>query len=554
ISIHVFVDPKLPTFVHCDPTRLRQILFNLGGNAVKFSNGKDVQIHAECAGKPGDNRMRFSVIDQGIGISEENQTKLFQAFSQAESSTTRRFGGTGLGLAICKRLVDMMNGKIGVQSREGYGSTFWVEMPFQIADGAVSTVKERDLRGLHVLLVGSEAPRSQSIETYIRHWGADVTAARDVDVALELLSKNGQYDSMMLDLGLNERSQNAAIKAVRATAAKQPPIIVLQDYRNRGARIAGKDVVTIDVNPLIRYRVITAVAVAAGRASPEVKPQYDDENIDSLIPPTVEDARASGQLILLAEDNRTNQDVIRRQLNRLGYAVEIVNDGKEALEALTAGHYAMLLTDCHMPNIDGYELTTTVRARELNSGARLPIIAITANALQGEVERCLEVGMDDYLSKPIDMALLRDRLRKWMPVASETVATAPPPSISVTPSPSPATKSPIDPRALKDMFGNDDVAIREILTEFIEPSTANVHEILAAYGERSAKGIASAAHKLKSSARSVGAHDLADLCQKLEAAGKAEQWSDIDAAAPQLGGVFGTVVEHIKAMETEVRG
>jgi PAS domain S-box-containing protein len=546
IGIHVFVDPKLPLYVHADPTRLRQILFNLGGNAVKFSNGRDVQIRAEPSAKRGDSWTRFSIIDQGIGISEENQAKLFQAFSQAESSTTRRFGGTGLGLAICKRLVDMMGGDVGIQSREGYGSTFWVELPLRAAEDVAPTKKERDLRGLHVLLVGSEKPRSEAIETYIRHWGAEVTAAHDSDAAIALVSKNGNYDSIMIDLGLNERSQSAAIKAIRAAVSNQPPIIVLQDYRHRGARIVDKDVVTIDVNPLMRYRVITAVAVAAGRASPEVRPQNDDDSMQAIAPPTVEEARVDGQLILLAEDNRTNQDVIRRQLNRLGYAVEIVNDGKEALEALDEGRYAILLTDCHMPNIDGYELTTTVRAREQTDGTRMPIIAITANALQGEVERCLEVGMDDYLSKPLDMTLLRDRLRKWMPTPSATVAPTTP-AVSAPAS----SKSPIDPRALKEMFGDDDVSIREILKEFIEPSSANVAEIMAAYAQRSAKGVASAAHKLKSSSRSVGAHDLADLCQKLEMAGKSDHWADIDAAAPLLDGIFKRVVEHIETMETE---
>jgi PAS domain S-box-containing protein len=524
IRVQVFVDPKLPTTVHGDPTRLRQILFNLGGNAVKFSEGKDIQIRVEFAGKSDTARtwLRFSVIDHGIGISRENRSKLFQAFSQAESSTTRRFGGTGLGLAICKRLTEMMGGVIGVDSEEGRGSTFWVELPFQTAEDVKSGQTERDLRGLHVLLVGSESPRAEAITSYLSHWGAEISRAADAATAAAVITGNAgtKIDSVMVDLGLDSDRQESAIAAIRKAAVGNVPIILLQDYQNRGARIQDKDVVTVDANPLVRYRVISAVAVAAGRASPEIKSEDDAVKIQRVKAPTADDAHARGQLILLAEDNLTNQDVIRRQLNLLGYTCELADNGVQALKAYKTGRYALLLTDCHMPEMDGYELTGAIRNMESGSGMRLPIIAVTANALQGEAERCLAAGMDDYVSKPIAMPVLIAALRKWMP----------PPREDDTPQ---RDKPAVDERAIKDTFGDDAATFKEILLSFVGPSQDIIAEIAAALKQRTASGVKDAAHKLKSSARSIGAHVLADICVALEAAGKTGDWATIDALAPK---------------------
>jgi PAS domain S-box-containing protein len=558
VRIHLFVDPQLPVAVHGDPTRLRQILFNLGGNAVKFSNGNDVQIRALPAAKSDDKRIwvRFNVIDKGIGISKENQSKLFQAFSQAESSTTRKFGGTGLGLAICKRLTGMMDGTIGVDSQEGQGSTFWVELPFQIAEGAKSSLKERDLRGLKVLLVGSDGPRAEVIETYIRHWGADISTAKDVDTAISMVNgSDGTFDAIILDLGLEADRQEKATAALRRTVKKNT-MIVLQDYQNRGARIADKDVVTVDANPLVRYRLISAVAVAAGRASPEIKTEDDAAKFAPAKAPSVDEARAKGQLILLAEDNLTNQDVIRRQLNLIGYTCETTANGVEALSAYQTGCYALLLTDCHMPEMDGYELTGKIRGLEKGSGRRFPIIAVTANALQGEAERCLAAGMDDYVSKPIAMPALVAALKKWMPPPREN-ATGQAKDESAgsgeesaaksakAPKPRPAhangQSAVIDERAIKDTFGDDEDTFKEILLSFVDPSRDIIADILSASEKRSAGGVKEAAHKLKSSARTVGANELADTCAALETAGKASDWPAIEDLSPKARDQFAAV-------------
>ena len=539
LSIHVYVDPELPPHVHGDPTRLRQILFNLGGNAVKFSDGKDVQIRATFAERTSGERtwMRFSIIDQGIGVSSENQAKLFQAFSQAESFTTRRYGGTGLGLAICKRLVDMMGGAIGVESRVGAGSTFWVDLPFMPAPEAKSNRKERDLAQLRVLLVGSGGPRRETLKAYINHSGAEVIEVLDVGGAVAAFTAPSPpiFDAIMVDLGLENSRQEVAIAELRKVIGRETPIILLQDYQNRSARIVDKDIVTVDANPLIQYRIVSAVAVAAGRASPQIKSETDAITFSRAKAPTVAEALERGQLILLAEDNPTNQDVIQRQLNLVGYACEVTGNGSEALRAYKPGRYALLLTDCHMPEMDGYELTATIRSRERGSGYRLPIIAVTANALQGEAERCLAAGMDDYVSKPIAMLALVDALKKWMPPPRDESQASSPPDAAAA----------IDERAIKDTFGDDDSTFKEILLSFVSPSRSMIDEILAARERRSADTVRDAAHKLKSSARSVGANKLASICVALESAGKTGDWDTIDTLASEARDAFSKVEAYI---------
>jgi PAS domain S-box-containing protein len=558
IRVHVFVDPDLPSHVSGDPTRLRQVLFNLGGNAVKFSDGKDVAIRAEPAARsePGKVWVRFRVIDHGIGISKENQAKLFQAFSQAESSTTRRYGGTGLGLAICKRLTEMNGGSITVESEEGRGSTFSVEFPFQLAEDAPSSRKERDLTGLHVLLVGGLAPRAEAIEAYVRDRGADVTAAPTLDAAIAALAAGRpQFDSIMLDLGLDAQRHQEAVAALRKLGVAPAVMILLQDFQHRNARIQEDDVVTVDANPLLYYRLVSAVAVAAGRASPQIKNELDAAKLKPTKAPTPAEAEALGQLILLAEDNPTNQDVIRRQINLLGRACEIVNNGEEALAAFRSGRYALVLTDCHMPVMDGYELTGRIRGLEQDTGRHIPIVAVTANALQGEAERCIAAGMDDYVSKPIAMPALIAILEKWLPAAAMPQSAKEPATKKSTSNgsdPSSAKRAgngtAVDDRAIKDMFGDDPTTFKEILHSFLDPSRQIVAEIETAHERRDAAEIRGAAHKLKSSARSIGAHALADLMVTLEAAGKAQDWTKIDALAPTARAELIKVEHYIEAL------
>ncbi len=549
--IITFVDPDIPESLLGDPVRLRQIVFNLTGNAVKFSEEGEIVVRADAVDLDADPlRVKISVIDQGIGISEEAQGKLFEAFSQAESSTTRRFGGTGLGLAICKRLTDMMGGEITVDSQIGSGSTFAVEVPLQIADKTGDGAGDVDLSGLRVLCVSEIGMLRESMTRYLGSWSIDADAVPTEDAAAERVDEAEEpFDVMVLDLGLNSDRQHAAMERFGAHGLK---FVILSEGQRRSARIENSDCVTLDGNPLRHAPFVNAVAVAAGRASPLVKPETDDGVAEAVTALSVEDALAQGTLILLAEDNPTNQQVIGRQLAKLGYTCEMADDGKLALEAWRSKDYALLLTDCHMPRMDGFELTAAVRADQEGSGERSPIIAVTANALEGEAERCIAAGMDDYLSKPLAMSDLKAALRKWMPNAvSETVSAPPEVSGDVSvqdeaPAEDVAQRA-VEPKFLRETFGDDDDLIKEILLDFVAPAEATVGEINDAFDSRDAAALGAAAHKLKSSSRSVGADMLADLCADLEKSGKSADWPSIEDHHPKLASAIAAVTSEIES-------
>lgn len=555
IRITTYIDPDIPEGLLGDPVRLRQIVFNLTGNAVKFSEEGEVVVRADkIANDDQSTEVKISVIDQGIGISEEAQGKLFEAFSQADSSTTRRFGGTGLGLTISKSLMDMMGGKISVASRIGSGSTFSVETNLKHNLEVTSRAEEVSLDGVRVLGISESETVRLAIQKYVGACGgqSEVLASPDDagDLISSLASDENSFDVVAFD---TIRDTDADLDSYTFDEAEGTKLVLINDGQRRSARIEGEHSLSLDGNPLRRSQFLNAIAVAVGRASPLVKVGEDEERELKVL--SVEEARARGTLILLAEDNITNQNVIRRQLNKLGYTCEIADDGELALEAWRDREFGLLLTDCHMPNMDGYELTGCIRQAEESTSVRKPIIAVTANALEGEAQRCIAAGMDDYLSKPLAMSDLKAKLRKWLPVEAdveriEVTIDAPnsAPTIDKSEGDFPSQDSPIDPSALKDVFGDDDDVFVEILKEFIDPSSANVEEILTAFEDRNADGVAKASHKLKSSARSVGAHELADLCASLEEAGNSENWTRIDNDAPRLPPAMKLVTEYISAL------
>ncbi|MBT3907564.1 MAG: response regulator [Rhodospirillaceae bacterium] len=418
IFLRTYVDPKIPDAVMGDQLRIRQILFNLAGNAVKFTEEGGVLVRADLLDNSAqaEATIRIQIIDSGIGLNEEGMSNLFKAFTQAESSTTRRYGGTGLGLTICQRLTELMGSEIVVESVFGEGSVFSITLTLPIASQHNIKSDGYDLSDLNIICVLN----NELVITYLEHWGAKVTAYKDPNEmpnALNVAVKNGvPVDVVFMGPRVPLEEAFDIIKDIQS----QPKIsntafVVGNPTRKQNIQTSLDNTVYIETSPNKRPAFIRAIAVAAGRASPEVN--YD--NVDTLEGvgegPSVEQAEAAGQLILLAEDNLTNQEVLLRQLNYLGYAADVVNDGKEALVALGNKSYATLLSDCHMPNLDGFGLTETVRRGEVDTGKRLPIIAITASALKAEADHCFEVGMDDFLSKPVELPKLHAVLRKWMP-------------------------------------------------------------------------------------------------------------------------------------------
>ena len=557
IDLCVYVDPDIPDALVGDQVRVRQILFNFGSNALKFSEPGIVFIRADLLPPQNEETatVRFQVIDHGIGIPEEAQKKLFQAFSQVEASTTRRFGGTGLGLSICQRLTEMMNGEIGVESVAGEGSTFSATITLPIAQEHAIKSDGHDLDGLNVLLALRDDDMRELVPRYLEHWGAKVTAIAELGDAKSLAheaAKTGQpFNVIGVGSGWPLADQISHVEALATEEAlSSTRYVIFCLDRVKADRTEIKNTVYVDADPLRRGSLIKSVAVAAGRASPEVEYDESETALEVREAPSVEEAETMGQLVLLAEDNVTNQDVIRRQLTMLGYALEIANDGKEALELLDAKSFAILLTDCHMPNMDGFELTETIRKSEKGNDGRFPIVAITASVMQEEIDHCFASGMDDYLPKPLEMTKLKGMLQKWMPdaefpPAGKATKDAPAEVAEEKPESPESGNGPIDPSALKSVFGDDEETFKEILNDFVGPATANAEEIAAAVESKSAKDVGAAAHKLKSSSRSVGATELADLCADLETAGKSDDWDTIDDAAPRLSGIVQDVVAYI---------
>jgi PAS domain S-box-containing protein len=549
VRLITYVDPDIPPFVLGDPVRVRQIMFNLIGNAIKFTDEGEVVAQASLLEGGGGSSIRFSITDQGIGISEEGQAKLFKAFSQAESSTTRRFGGTGLGLTICQRLTEMMGGEIGVDSTLGKGSTFSVTLPFEVAGEGRSEERGFDLSGLSIMVAGLSDAQRTACESYLAAAGAIIgtmTSDSPLDAAHHAAKVEPPCEIVLLTDGWSMGRAVELDDLLRKHFHAPRPRLVI-------AGLAGEvedqldDSIFLDANPIRRQALLRAVAIAAGLASPDVDEYADAEIMVARKAPTPEEALARGELILLAEDNVTNQDVIRRQLAVLGYACEIADDGALALDAWRAKPYALLLTDCHMPNMDGFELTAAIRGGEVDRPERARIVAITANALQGEAERCIAAGMDDYLSKPVAMPDLKATLQKWMPAGSGGgVAESKTAVRTVTPAAE--SGAVVDPSFLRESFGDDADFINEILGDYVEPALDIVAEIDAAWDGRSAAGIGAAAHKLKSASRAIGADALADLCERLETAGKAEDWGAIEADYPSLASSMVAVKAHIDAL------
>ena len=584
LRLRIFVDPDIPARITADQVRLRQILFNLMGNAVKFTDNRDgrsgeVYIGAYASDVTGSEatRVKFVIKDTGIGMTEESRASLFTPFTQAEESTTRRFGGTGLGLSICKNLADIMGGDILVESVMGEGSTFSISIPFSEVPKTGPEADEDDLKGLKVLVVVDSELATGNVSHYLASRDAEPEVLADISqVAATLQSAQAAdagHDVVVFCL-TNKLTEIWQVldECRKVTKGDIPRYVILDDTRTETRGQRPPDMVIVEAAPLMRSSFFRGVAMAAGRASPDINEHKVDAVETNRKAPSIEDAEANGELILIAEDNLTNQDVIRRQLNLLGYTAEIVDDGELGFEAWRSGRYGLILTDCHMPNMDGYEMTEAIRGAEQSTGERIPIVAITANALQGEADRCLASGMDDYLSKPLEMLKLRRALAKWLPDvlhsddgrsndeasmdngASDSAEAEPGDNIEIVtavPTAAPGNGnggSPVDPQALKSVFGDDEETFREILGDFVDPATANVKEITDAVEAGDAAGVGSAAHKLKSSSRSVGAIQLGELCEQLEIAGKSGDADTIADLAPSIPAVLAEVIDYIKAL------
>ncbi len=560
VTLVLYTDPMIPALVQGDALRVRQMLVNLASNAIKFcseqSHGGRVSVRALLIEQtPQQVTVEFRVTDNGIGMDEVTQARLFTAFTQADASTTRRFGGTGLGLAIVSHLVELMGGKVTVQSAPGAGSTFMVRLPFMRLTGesnGVGVEMASDVAGLFCVVVGAVGGLADDLAVYLKHANALVARAPDlVSAGIQTAGRSG-LSVWIVDAGDEPQSPQQIRAAAPAKAGEDVRLVVvlIERGKRRHPRAVAPDMITVDGDSLSRRTFLTAVAVAAGRAS--LIPDTETAAFGKLATtaPSREEALRQGRLILIAEDNETNQKVIVRQLALLGYTADVADDGREALERWHSGEYALLLTDLHMPNMDGYELTQAIRAAE-KDGKRIPIIALTANALKGEAEHCRAVGMDDYRSKPSPLAELKSVLEKWLPVAQSGANVSalpglPKPAASQVTAIMPATTAvPVDVKVLKALVGDDLGLIREFLQDFRNSAARITLELRAACAACQTKPAADAAHKLKSSARAVGALVLGDLCSAMEEEGKAGNCDALTMLLPRFEAEMAVVENYL---------
>ena len=434
------VHASTPTAVRGDPGRLRQILMNLVGNAVKFTEQGRVVLQVRATEDRGDSvTLLFEVTDTGIGIPPDKQGTIFDAFSQADGSTTRRFGGTGLGLSIAKRLVTLMNGTIGVESAIGQGTRFLITVPMAVQPSPQPPVQlpVAELRNRKVCIVDDDPAGRTVLEQYTTSWSMQPSTASDAPGALALLRQAAQqkhpFDLALVDIGMpppNGIELARMIKQDPLIAAT--PVIILTSYGQRGeATLATEAGAAGYLTKPLRYtqlheclRVVLAQSpgtIGSGglsvdtKTGDETRPSSTPRQMGLVTRHTLAEARVQqAERILLADDSEANQMLIVRLLERRGYRVDVVSGGSEALAALAQKHYDLLFLDCFMPDMSGFETARRIRSSE-SPGRRIPIIAITANVLPEDRQKCLASGMDDFVAKPINRDNLFSALTRWLP-------------------------------------------------------------------------------------------------------------------------------------------
>lgn len=563
LGLDLFIDPEIPPSLVGDAGRLRQVLFNLCGNAIKFSDARDgkrrfvsMRANVEGGSSEGSVAIRFTVEDRGIGMSPDVVARLFQPFSQANQATTRTYGGSGLGLSISARLVAMMGGAIEVQSEPGAGSVFSFRIPFRVDAGRKIDEGEPDLSGLDVILLAADGGVGQGIETYLKARGASVQRVDHPEDWLPSLraSVSGRPGVVVVDNRATSGQHLDFCRQLREDPSLDRLGVVILSERSTSPRHADLPVprggLLLPVNPMLRSAFLDAVAKAAG-LRPLARPPVAQSS--GMAPPTVKAAEAGGRLVLVAEDNEVNQDVILRQLNMLGYAAEVAENGREALQMMAKRRYALLLTDWHMPEMDGLELARAIRAREREEGGHLPIIALTADALPTHLDQCLKAGMDGHLCKPLRLEELRSALHRAFGEEMNENARAGATSPAAPAAMRGKATAAIDLTQLEAVMSSRE-AQSSILGKFLASTRHELEEIEAARQRGATAEIGAIGHKLKSASRIVGAKAFADLCEALERAGKAGDAEEAARLATALAEAFVPLADFIERHLAEQAG
>jgi PAS domain S-box-containing protein len=509
IELIVDVDPGLPRAMRGDPTRLRQVVLNLLSNAIKFTEKGEVRL---CVRRrdttDGSVGLRLEITDTGVGLSAEQRARLFMPFSQADASMTRRFGGTGLGLSICRRLIELMNGVIGVDSTMGSGSCFWFEIALPEVFSLSVPAESTDLDGCRVLVIDDHPTNRRIIETQLTSIGCRVTcaatAAEGEEAWMRLVASDRTPDVILLDHDLPDHPGPWFAERLRKhPAGAQIPIVLMTSLGSRvQARTEDRVIDRIMTKPVKQTALLLCLREVVGKARAATVPAH------AVVADTLRGTR-----VLLAEDNIVNQKLARRILERLGADVTVADNGEAAIAKLAASAFDVVLMDCQMPVLDGYEATRRIRAGAAGAAAStIPVIALTAHALSGDRDRCLAAGMSEYLTKPIDPHALKCRLEELLntgshperPVAAKLGAEQP--------------NAVLDEPTLRGRVGDDAPFLEELLGVFVATVDEHVVALLAAVARGDNDSIAGHSHAIKGAAANMGAAQLMRAADALEGA------------------------------------
>ena len=548
LDLTMYISPQVPLVVRGDPMRLRQVMTNLISNAVKFTDSGEVEVRADLLEETEEFVMLlFQVRDTGIGLSEENQSHLFQPFTQADESTSRKYGGTGLGLAISRRLVELMDGEISVSSALGKGSTFWFTATFEkcsFPDVKPAWESEFGSVGLKAIVSDVSSTLRESIKRYLEIMEMQVDEASSPEEALQSITSASQvgdpYNIAIVGLNLPFSDDPKLPPTVTQIASVSPTIAVLMtpiDQRRLGEKAVEFGFSTYLIKPIRRINFLETIHnLIAGKplrrlADESNKPITKQLEIDQVFMPGKE--RGNRHPILLVEDNSTNLHLATLQLQKLGYTVQAVSNGKEAIDAFTKrqGYFLAILMDVHMAGLDGYETTRQIRAIEKPKDRHTPIIAMTASAMESDRDACYDAGMDDFITKPVTLANLHKVLQNWgMQKYRSMVQNS---TMTEWQQISPL----LDSAILYDISsiqtpGEPDVLI-ELINIYLKDSTKSLQTIKDQISQENLEGLKRSLHSLKGSSGNIGAKYFAARCAEMEKAYNENNLEKVKSLLPQ---------------------
>ncbi|MGB4067293.1 MAG: response regulator [Nitrospira sp.] len=530
VELTCFLPNEIPDAVIGDPVRLRQVLLNLVGNAMKFTERGGVAVRVHCLSRKANQvTLKYEVRDTGIGIPEAAQKSLFTAFSQADGSTTRRFGGTGLGLAIVRQLAHLMGGQVGIESVPGQGSTFWftTQLGYDSKQHSTESALSRSLAGTRVLIVDDNATNRFILEAQLQGWEAETISADSAAMALDLLkqtvTERKPVDLAIIDIHMPDMDGIELARVMKADPALRTiPLLALSSVEpdSSPGQTASSNFFAWLRKPA-RQSMLRDCLLRQRYAAAEAAPI----TACATPPPTVSNKR-----ILLAEDNPVNREVALGMLEFLGYHVDLAENGQQAVEAVSRQRYDLVFMDCQMPVLDGFAATAAIRQHEASVGIghHIPIIALTANAMEGDRDKCLAAGMDDYLSKPFSQEGLRAALQRWM--VTKPLEHQPAPQVMF------ASKSthhdPLSVPLIDESIWNNLLAmersehpgaLQTILSLYLSDSRRLILEIRKAIHTGDVTRLNAEAHQLKSASAQVGALAAAHHSGEIERLAREEQ-------------------------------